>query len=238
MYRYFTLLGQEVALYNLFIGLSLIFGIRELQAQIKRYSTCVIIEKNFEYLLIPLIIGGFFFASIFEDIYHQTSISFGKNGITFYGGLLFGLTFIFIMSRLLKFSAINFFNISVPSIFLSHAIGRVGCFLAGCCYGVPCTNYFCFSDQYGVQRLPIQLIESVLLIFGYFISQYFGLLKYRAVFYLIYYPFLRFILEVYRNDDRGILLQNLFSPSQVISLSLLLLAAVIVFRLKHSKAFI
>ena len=58
-----------------------------------------------------------------------------------------------------------FFDVTAPGLLLAMAVGRVGCFLAGCCGGPPTASRFGVwsSDQrVGARRLPTQLLESAL----------------------------------------------------------------------------
>jgi phosphatidylglycerol:prolipoprotein diacylglycerol transferase len=110
-----------------------------------------------------------------------------------------------------------------------HAIGRIGCFLAGCCYGSQCDLPWSMTIE-GVHRHPVQLYETIyLLAFGIFIlrsSKKVQLQSSIASIYLIYYSLGRFILEYFRGDDiRGVFWLNL-STSQYISVFLLLIGLV------------
>ena len=58
-------------------------------------------------------------------------------GIVFYGALLAGLLGGLLGSRLAKADLRDYINPVAPALPLGHAIGRVGCFLTGCCYGRP-----------------------------------------------------------------------------------------------------
>lgn len=54
-------------------------------------------------------------------------------GLVFYGGLIFGLLFVTVYFKYKKIHQ-NVLTIFIPSIAFGHGIGRVGCFMAGCCY--------------------------------------------------------------------------------------------------------
>jgi len=60
------------------------------------------------------------------------------DGLTSYGGLLGGLTAFLIWSRIAKVPPLSLLDCVAPSVFIGHAIGRVGCLLNGCCYGGQC----------------------------------------------------------------------------------------------------
>lgn len=129
----------------------------------------------------------------------------------------------------------DLFACAVP---LFHAFGRVGCFLGGCCYGVPCRWGFTATgnplvpELNGVCRFPVQLAEAgcelglFLLLFWLFRK---GKRSGRLVFcYLLGYAPLRFGLEFLRGDAaRGFLLN--LSTSQWLSI-LLFCTALWIFR--------
>ena len=120
-------------------------------------------------------------------------------GFVFYGGVLASAVFIL----LLKYFQFNFNVQTINSLILAlvfgHAIGRVGCFLAGCCFGAP-TDWFWGIHLHGTDRHPTQLLETLgLLVMGFTflkIKSSVNLLGYYALFYGL----LRFGLENIRGD--------------------------------------
>ena len=118
----------------------------------------------------------------------------------------------------------------IPVLPLGHAVGRLGCLFAGCCYG------FEYTGPLAVKNLlisaektyfPIQLIEALLNL-GIFIFLLWYTRKKRPTYhilcvYLYVYSILRFILEFFRGDlIRGVFL--MLSTSQWISVVLFLLS--------------
>jgi phosphatidylglycerol:prolipoprotein diacylglycerol transferase len=145
-------------------------------------------------------------------------------GFVFYGGLIFGLSFFIFFSLWLK--KFNFKNsyLLIPGLVFGHAIGRVGCFMAGCCFGRQCDLPWSVTLE-GVHRHPVQLYEAFyLLLFGLYAikrSSSKGLNSIASI-YLIYYSVGRFFLEYFRGDDiRGLFWLNL-STSQYVSVFLFL----------------
>src|SRR5688572_7114844 len=61
-------------------------------------------------------------------------------GMVFYGGLLFGGAAVVIYAAITRLSLGNLMDICAPGVALGLALGRVGCFLAGCCWGDWCVN--------------------------------------------------------------------------------------------------
>ncbi len=166
-----------------------------------------------------------------------------KGGFVFYGGLLGGMAGIWIYTKQFHLPLADFFDLFAVVLPLGHAVGRVGCFFSGCCYGLAYdgplsyTYTYAFGDTpIGVPLLPIQLIEAVCL-FGLFVCLLFIYIKkpqkrgMPAYGYVFGYATLRFVLEFFRGDyARGLF--GLFSTSQWISLALFCVAAVLLIRKK------
>lgn len=159
-----------------------------------------------------------------------------SSGFVFYGGLIGGLIFVYLGGRIHGIKPKEYIQNFIFLVPMIHGFGRMGCFFAGCCYGIPYTgfgavifpkNAFGLS---GVSLFPVQLAEAI----GLFIIAVFILFiqikytsKYTAVSYFTLYSILRFGLEKLRYDDaRGIYFG--FSTSQWISIGLFM-AAVILF---------
>jgi len=163
----------------------------------------------------------------------DTSIIAG-DGLVFYGGLIGGIIGLFIGLLIAKEKFHPVDKIVTPCVPLGHAFGRIGCFMAGCCYGVKYDGFLSvIFPLAGVNEpvLPVQLIESFLnlIIFGLIV-----LFNKRSKLsplpvYFLMYSVVRFVLEYFRGDKiRGFM--NGFSTSQWISIgiffvSLILLSA-------------
>ena len=159
-----------------------------------------------------------------------TQVSFWTGGgLVFYGGLLASLLFLMLFKLVDKSFSWEKVNPLLPALAIAHSIGRLGCFLAGCCYGRP-TELFWGIFMHGHHRHPTQLIESMGLM-GLGIL----LLKSKnkngstpLVTYLLFYSVLRIIVELLRGDEvRGEWLG--LSPSIWISMGLFAFGMSLVF---------
>ncbi len=153
-------------------------------------------------------------------------------GFVFYGGLL-GALFYLLILRGLKFPVtVDTVWAMVPPLTFGHAIGRLGCFLAGCCYGKE-TNFFWGIHLHGAERHPTQLLEFVLLLgLGLFLLR---AKLHRALLialYLLSYGSIRLFIENLRGDlIRGN--WGFLSPSQWISILLIATGASLFIRNIH-----
>ncbi len=155
-----------------------------------------------------------------------------RGGFVFYGGLVGGMAGLFIYVKKYKLDAKDFFDIFATVTPLGHALGRVGCFFGGCCYGIPHEGFPSYTyasatgnAPVGVSLLPIQLIEAGCL-FLLFITELFVFIANKgkkgteSLIYITAYPTIRFVTELFRGDiERGVF--GLLSTSQWISLILI-----------------
>jgi phosphatidylglycerol---prolipoprotein diacylglyceryl transferase len=140
-------------------------------------------------------------------------------GFVFFGGFLAAVLFLLVLHKLRPLSSETVWSF-VPALTIGHAIGRIGCFLAGCCFGKE-TNWFWGIHLHGADRHPTQVLESLgLFVIALIIWKRKADLKSLSI-YLISYGALRLIVESLRGDEiRGV--WGLLTPSQWISLFLVL----------------
>ena len=159
------------------------------------------------------------------------------SGFVFYGGLIGGLIFIFLPEKIHKIEAEKYIEHYIFLIPFIHAFGRIGCFEAGCCYGIPYTGYGAVYFPEGsmappdIALFPVQIIEAffefIIAAYIYRCSDKLGSKK-GLYEYLWLYSLLRFVLEFFRYDvNRGKI--GFLSTSQIISLVI----AIIVFEKKR-----
>ena len=94
----------------------------------------------------------------------------GTSGLTIYGAVLGAALGIWIYSKASKFQFGYFADLVAPAIILAQAVGRVGCTINGCCYGIetslPWGLVYTHSGSYaplGVAMHPTQLYEIIYL---------------------------------------------------------------------------
>lgn len=146
-----------------------------------------------------------------------------QSGFVFYGGLfgvIFTLSFLARKDSDLKK---RIFKLCVPAMPLFHAFGRVGCFLAGCCYGKDFASPVVIGPVQ-LMRIPVQLMEAfaeIVLFVIVFIVDKKNVNADLLRIYLVTYAIIRFADEFLRDDDiRGIYFG--ISMAQWISISIIL----------------
>ena len=129
-----------------------------------------------------------------------------STGLVFYGGLLGGLLGLVFASRKTGKSFLSFTDLMAPCFCLAHAGGRIGCLMAGCCYGMPYSGP-CAVVLDGVSRLPTQPMEAIFLVILSVVLIKIFLKKPRrgtvTGWYMVLYAVWRFIIEFFRADERG-----------------------------------
>ena len=128
-----------------------------------------------------------------------------QGGLVYYGGFIGAALASIIYARLKRVPLLPFADFVITALPLGQAIGRIGCFLNGCCYGAPGAWPWCVSVA-GAERHPVPLYETFfcLALYGILVWYYRRRPRSGRVFalYLILYPLGRFLLEFWRGDER------------------------------------
>ena len=168
------------------------------------------------------------------------SLSSLQAGGVFYGGLIAALAVSWWYMRKTRLPLLKTADVFAPAIALGHGIGRLGCFSAGCCWGVECHLPWAVTftnpaahDLVGVPLMvplhPTQLYEafSEFFIFGLLYWRFAKVHTPGAVIslYLILYSTARFVVEFFRYHEQGNLWGSPLDASQWISIALFVLGA-------------
>jgi phosphatidylglycerol:prolipoprotein diacylglycerol transferase len=152
--------------------------------------------------------------------------------LVFFGGLIGAVITIWIWCKKFKIPVIPVFDYLAPAVAAGHAVGRIGCLLGGCCYGMPLEHGHPLAVVYppqslgappGIPLLAVPVIESVGLLAVSAITALVYIITKRngtgVGVYLILYSVLRFGIEFFRGDMvRGT--YGWFTTSQIISIAL------------------
>ena len=169
------------------------------------------------YLVIWAVVGGFagakvlYFLTRLKDIMENPRVLLDlADGFVVYGGIIGGIFSAMAYFKIKKMPFLKYFDLVMPSVALAQGFGRIGCFLAGCCYGRETDSALGIvfhNSSYApndVKLLPTQLISSGL---DFLLCAVLILLDRKkkgdgqiAGAYLVLYSIGRFILEFYRGD--------------------------------------
>jgi phosphatidylglycerol:prolipoprotein diacylglycerol transferase len=171
---------------------------------------------------------------------------------TFYGGVLGGVAWVLFYSRLHKLPLLRVFDVTAAPVALGHAIGRLGCFAAGCCYGKPTDLPWgvTFTNPLATRLSgtplntllhPTQLYESAAEFLNFILLVGFAAKKRLpgqvVGLYFMLYGAERGLVEFLRDDPgRTLLFQNRISLMQIVSVALVALGAYLWLRAPRAKA--
>lgn len=245
MLPYLKLFGFQIPMYGLCmaaamllsLGLSLIRS-KKRGEDVDRLLTIALFAIVFGIIGAKLL---YFFVTYswdeFVDLVRANGILYVlQGGLVFYGGLIGGVIGAFVGAAIVKTRLSRYSDPVVPTLPLAHAVGRMGCFCAGCCYGRVTDSWLgmAFPTEStglapGVLVYPTQLIEAGANILVFVLLVIFTRRRRRGFttlwLYLVIYGVERFLIEFLRGDEiRGFF--GALSTSQWISIGLILLGAV------------
>ena len=203
------------------------------------------------YLIIAALVGAKLMLVVVDFDYFTSQprelLSLVRAGGVFYGGLLAALVVAMVLVRRYQLRIWATADLFAPGIALGHVIGRLGCLMAGCCYGRPTdvpwaitfTNPLAASNvgtPLGVPLHPTQLYDAgaeLVIMIVLLATERRGKPFDGRTFwlYMLLYGISRFIVEFYRGDERGAIMG--VSTSQFVSLVIVPLAVVMLLRLRR-----
>jgi len=141
----------------------------------QRWGLCSLAHVDTGLLMAVLLLGGLFGARAFYALYFpqellQNPLGFWvqRGGLVWYGGILGGVAALWAWSFLHRQSPMAWLALLAPILAAGLAIGRLGCFLSGCCYGGPCpypwlaVHYPHGHASYPLGVYPAPLFEALL----------------------------------------------------------------------------
>lgn len=236
--------------YGFCIALGAISGFVYLFVQGKQQFGLTFDQANNLFLLLVTagVVGGKLFM-IFEDpsLYLESPKRLlSGSGFVFYGSLLTAIPVMLWYFKKIKIPVLGMLDVMAVVTCLVHGFGRIGCFMAGCCYGIPTDSFLgvvftdptCQAEPLHTALHPTQLYEA-----GWISLILISLLMMRSrkqfsgqlfLVYLILYSAGRGVLELFRGDlARGFVIEGVISNSQFISL--LIIAVAIYFYWRQRK---
>lgn len=196
------------------------------------------------------ILGGkiLYYITVLPQIMADPSLLYRDlvEGFVIYGALIGGFLGIVLYCRIRKMKLLAYLDLALPSVALAQGFGRIGCLLAGCCYGRETEGAFAitFHDSAyapnGVPLIPTQIISSSL-DFLHFALLLLFVKKWKkndgqvTGLYFMLYSAGRFILEYFRGDlERGSV--GVLSTSQFIAIFMFVFGAVFFFGFGKKQA--
>jgi phosphatidylglycerol---prolipoprotein diacylglyceryl transferase len=242
--------GASIYTYGVLVATAFLIGVQWTlhEAKIAGFDVSKIADLTF-YVVVAAIVGSRILYILVEwERYLDRPLDIFKlweGGLVFYGGLLGGIAMVWYYVRRQGWSMAAISDLYMPSLALGHAIGRLGCLMAGCCYGRPVDGdpwwalHFPHLEKTlapgGIGLYPTQLMESFFELLIFFLLVYIrrGKKFSGQIFltYLLVYAFARSFLEIFRGDSvRGFVIPGWLSTSQFISLMVMIVGVYLYWR--------
>lgn len=244
-----TIGGLTVHGYGLMIGIGFIaaYLMTEYRARRYRMNTDIVFTLFISSVIFGLLGAKLlYYVTIIDKIIDNPGVILDEmEGFVVYGGIIGGVLAGYVVCKMKGERFWKYFDLIAPAIALAQGFGRIGCLLAGCCYGKEtdsaCSITFHTSDfaPNGIALIPTQIYSSVLDFINCIvlcaIARHAKKEKTVAGCYLIFYSIGRFILEFFRGDlERGSV--GILSTSQFISVFICLVGVVMIFTAKRKSA--
>lgn len=227
--------------YGVMIALGAIAGVGYMAFQGKRDVGLTFDQANSLFLLIftAAFIGGkvFLFLEDPSNYWRHPARLFQGQGFVFYGSFLFAIPTMFLFFQKNNLNSSKMLDVMAITTCIVHVFGRIGCFLAGCCYGTVTNSVFgvifsdpaCSADPKNAPLHPTQLYEAsfiflllLLLLVVRRRRRFYGQL---FLLYLISYAAGRSVIEVFRGDSvRGFIIDGWCSYAQFVALVIIIVS--------------
>jgi len=169
-----------------------------------------------------------------------------NGGLVFFGGFLGAVAACLLYFRKKNLNVWKTADIISPGIAMGHAVGRIGCFFAGCCYGKACHLPFAIKFTHSQSLAPLNVylhptqVYSVIsnLILFFILLWLQKRKKFDGMVFLSYimlYSLFRSVIEFFRGDFRGDFLFDFISMSQGIGFMVSITAFFFLIRLSGSS---
>lgn len=247
----FEIGGFAIHWYGVFLALGVLVGVwtAARRCLVDKLQPGVITD------LAPWLVGGVILGAraLYVATYWKTQFAgqpiwqifnLRSGGLVFYGGLIGAVVTTYLYLHFKRLPTWKVADALAPSIALGHAFGRIGCLMFGCCYGRVCELPWAIHFPAGHESHPLgvhptQIYES-LLNFGLYLAlawlyrrkkfdgQVFGT-------YLVSYAIVRSFVELFRGDydPTQYHLGGWFTPAHFVSVGILAVGLLILWRLKH-----
>lgn len=228
--------------YGFFVAAGFVVGITIARHEAKRLGEDqdMIMDLCF-YVLIAAIVGSrLFYVLTNFSIFISDPLEIFRiwnGGLVFYGGFVVALITAIIYVKQKEVSLFKTADMMAPALAMGHAIGRVGCFFAGCCYGKACdlpwAVTFTNPDSLAPVNIPLHPTQlysfTANLIIFIFLWVFRGRKRFDGQIFWIYvllYGISRSFIEIFRGDFRGDFVFGILSISQAIGAGMVFISVV------------
>jgi phosphatidylglycerol:prolipoprotein diacylglycerol transferase len=237
--------------YGLFVALGFVVGLMVTLRVGKSEGITAQQVMDMAFILILSAIIGSRLMYVLMNISHYRSnpldtIKIWQGGLVFSGGIICAIPAMLWYVRRHQITMWKAGDLWAPAAAIGQSIGRIGCYMAGCCYGKPTALkwgvVFTHPDSLAPPNIPLHPTQVYAAICGFMVFLVLLWLYSRKKFegqvflwFLILHSTARLFVERFRGDDRGVLLNSSMSITQF-STVLILIAAVVTLLVLKGKA--
>lgn len=187
-------------------------------------------EKLIGYMLIYENIGFLYGGKLFTyltNIDKYDGFDFLSIGLSSLGSLIGGMLFLLLFCIQFKVDIKKTMKMFIITIPLMYSIGKIGCFLVGCCYGIEYNGFGNIVYKYasesinGIHLFPVQLVESIVFLIIFILSV---TRKYNISFIILISSFSKFILDFLRSGHTN----NFISVNQIVCIIFIIVSIIMI----------
>lgn len=220
---------QTFPFYGIILLISMSLGLSYIFRMLKKEG---IKDKNIYLYILLYGLFAFVFGKFYTMIY-SNDYNILKAGLSSYGGLI-GVILATITFELILPTNKKLIKYAIISLPLTYGIAKIGCFIAGCCYGIPYDGIFkvIYIDDLNIGQFPIQITETMVFIIIFLICN-----KLRNNKNIIYITAListiaKFLLDFLRYEH----LNKILTTNQIFSIIIVIVLIIIfIIRSKTKK---
>ena len=230
------MINTKIPLYGILVVSGILSGLYIMYKNVKTLNYKK--EENYGlilYILLGTLFGAKYFTLLTNFNKFKDNIDFKKIGLSSYGAIIGILILLIIFSKQYKKNFKDLINNILPAIPLMYGISKIGCFLAGCCYGIKyngplsITYKYSLSAPKNISLLPIQIIETITFILIYlYISKKKKENKNIIGITLLLCGLSKFLLDYLRMNH----IDKILTVNQIVSIPFIIIGLILYFKEK------
>lgn len=231
-----NMINTKIPLYGILVLTGILSGLYIMYKNVKTLNYKK--EENYGlilYILLGTLFGAKYFTLLTNFNKFKDNIDFKKIGLSSYGAIIGILILLIIFAKQYKKNFKELINNILPAIPLMYGISKIGCFLAGCCYGIKyngplsITYKYSLSAPKNISLLPIQIIETITFILIYlYISKKKKENKNIIGITLLLCGLSKFLLDYLRMNH----INKILTVNQIVSIPFIIIGLILYFKEK------
>lgn len=233
------MINTKIPLYGILVVSGILSGLYIIYRNIKTLNYKK--EENYGlilYILLGTLFGAKYFTLLTNFNKYKNNIDFNKIGLSSYGAAIGIIILLIIFAKQYKKNFKDLINNILPAIPLMYGISKIGCFLAGCCYGIKyngplsITYKYSLSAPKNISLLPIQIIETITFILIYlYISKKKKENKNIIGITLLLCGLSKFLLDYLRMNH----IDKILTVNQIVSIPFIIIGLILYFKEKSRE---